>query len=130
MPGFPEAFLDADAPFAPDSHDPNLPIDPVSVVCHCLRLGASLCFLFNALHLPVQLDINREARPTNISACKKSAAHFLMAVKKELDWSDNDLFMIKQLYEQDTNGVVRVCVCERFMKHTVTILTLACAVPL
>ena len=109
--GFPEAFLDPDAPFAPDAHDPNLPIDPVSVVCHCLRLGASLCFLFNALRLQTQLEINYDAKPTNISSCKKSAAHFLMAIKRELAWSDNDLFMMRQLYEQDTNGVVRVVDC-------------------
>ena len=107
VPGFQEAFLDNNAPYAAAT-DNSMPNDPVSIVCHCLRLGTSLCFLFNALHLNKELELNPEAKPPNISACKKGAAHFLMAVKKELNWSDEDLFTITQLYNPDTTGTVKV----------------------
>ena len=109
--GFAENFLDEGAPFSPSDDDISIPTDPVSQVCHCLRLGSSLCFLFNALELQSakQLDINPNANRSNLSACKKSAAHFLMAAKRELDWTDDDLFTITQLYDQDTTGTVKVC---------------------
>lgn len=105
--GFQESFLDPDAPFAPES-DYNVPTDPVSIVLSCLRLGSSLCFLFNALELDRKLDVNADARPSNVSACKRCAAHFLMAAKKELNWGDEDLFTITQLYDTNTTGMVKV----------------------
>lgn len=107
VPGFQESFLDAEAPFAAEA-DLDVPSDPVSVVLSCLRLGSSLCFLFNALALERQLDVNPEAQPSNLSACKRCAAHFLMSAKKELQWTDDDLFTITQLYDHSTNGMVKV----------------------
>ena len=111
--GFPELFLDPDAPFAhrhteEEEASGPLPNDPVSAVCRTLRLGASLCYLFNALGLDCQLDVNKDANRSNISACKKGTAQFIMAAKRELHWDDSEMFIIRQLYDQDTTGTVQV----------------------
>lgn len=111
--GFPELFLDPDAPFAHRQTEEEeasgpLPNDPVSAVCRTLRLGASLCYLFNALGLDCQLDVNKDANRSNISACKKGTAQFIMAAKRELHWDDSEMFIIRQLYDQDTTGTVQV----------------------
>lgn len=82
--------------------------DPVSRSLHTLRLGSSLCFLFNALGLPHQLDVNPAATMSNLKACQRGTAHFVMACKQDLKWADQDLFAIHELYGQDTNGVVKV----------------------
>lgn len=82
--------------------------DPVSRSLHTLRLGSSLCYLFNALELPHQLDVNPAATMSNLKACQRGTAHFVMACKQDLRWADTDLFAIHELYGQDTNGVVKV----------------------
>ncbi|GAA6053765.1 hypothetical protein JCM3770_005106 [Rhodotorula araucariae] len=87
--------------------------DPVSQVLSVLRLGASLCFLFNQLGHAHQLDVNPQATLSNLKACQRGAAHFIMACKQDLRWPEGDLFAVNELYGQDTNGVVKVV-------HTVT----------
>jgi cell division control protein 24 len=82
--------------------------DPVSRSLHTLRLGSSLCYLFNALGLDHQLEVNPAATMTNLKACQRGTAHFIMACKQDLRWTDQDLFAIHELYGQDTNGVVKV----------------------
>lgn len=88
---------------------PSLPDDPVSEVCRCLRLGSSLCYLFNQLGIAEPLDINPDASPTNFKACQKGAAHFIMACSKHLGWTSEDqIFKVTELFSQDTNGTVKV----------------------
>ncbi|GAA6014467.1 hypothetical protein JCM10207_001616 [Rhodosporidiobolus poonsookiae] len=87
--------------------------DPVSQVLSVLRLGSSLCFLFNQLGHAHQLDVNPQATLSNLKACQRGAAHFIMACKQDLKWPEGDLFAVNELYGQDTNGVVKVV-------HTVT----------
>lgn len=120
VPGFPERFLDRDSASASTPPGPGAGLadgndglggvssDPVSRSLHALRLGASLCFLFNALALPHQLEVNPQATMTNLKACQRGTAHFVMACKQDLKWQDHDLFAIHELYGQDTNGVVKV----------------------
>ncbi|KWU43851.1 hypothetical protein RHOSPDRAFT_4565, partial [Rhodotorula sp. JG-1b] len=105
----------APAPAAPAAFTPDLPIqtDPVSQVLSVLRLGASLCFLFNRLGHAHQLDVNPQATLSNLKACQRGAAHFIMACKQDLQWPEQDLFAVSELYGQDTNGIVKVV-------HTVT----------
>ncbi|GAA5827831.1 hypothetical protein JCM11251_007693 [Rhodosporidiobolus azoricus] len=87
--------------------------DPVSQVLSVLRLGSSLCYLFNQLGHAHQLDVNPQATLSNLKACQRGAAHFIMACKQDLNWPEGDLFAVNELYGQDTNGVVKVV-------HTVT----------
>lgn len=89
------------------------PNDPVSHVCKTLRLGSSLCFLWNALGQGKPLDVNPDAGPTNFKACQRSAAHFIMACNTQLGWNDDDMFRITELYSPDTNGTVKVGIWTR-----------------
>ncbi|KDE03617.1 hypothetical protein MVLG_05912 [Microbotryum lychnidis-dioicae p1A1 Lamole] len=114
VPGFAERFLDGPATAEAEAVL-GLLSDPVSRSLHTLRLGSSLCFLFNALGLDHQLDINPKATISNLKACQRGTAHFIMACKQDLKWPDGQLFAIHELYGQDTNGVVKVI-------HTVNFL--------
>ncbi|BGP19839.1 hypothetical protein JCM10213_003148 [Rhodosporidiobolus nylandii] len=82
--------------------------DPVSQVLSVLRLGSSLCFLFNQLGHQHQLEVNPLATLNNLKACQRGTAHFIMACKQDLKWPEGDLFAVNELYGQDTNGVVKV----------------------
>ncbi|KAM0786110.1 hypothetical protein ACM66B_006920 [Microbotryomycetes sp. NB124-2] len=119
VPGFQEQFLrdkdgnddreaDAERADSTSQRHSNMSDDPVSRSLHCLRLGSSLCYLFNQLNLPHQLDVNPQASMHNLKACQRGTAHFVMACKQDLHWQDTDLFAIHELYGQDTNGVVKV----------------------
>ena len=87
-------------------------VDPVYQVIRCLRLGASLCYLFNALGPPsVENPLQVDPDPNlgrNKKACQKGAAHFCMALKTQLRWQDDDIFRVSELYATDTNGTVKV----------------------
>lgn len=82
--------------------------DPVSLLWQCFRKGSSLCVLFNALKPAKPLIVNSEAHLTSINACKASVYHFLLACRNELGYGDDDLFSISQLYQDDTNGFIKV----------------------
>jgi hypothetical protein len=98
---------------APSASTSGLPTaaeinDPVSQICKSLRLGSSLCYIFNMLNPEKRLDVNPDANPLNFKACQRAAAHFVMACRTQLGWNDNDIFRISELYSPDTNGTVKV----------------------
>ncbi|KAK9893481.1 hypothetical protein P389DRAFT_181959 [Cystobasidium minutum MCA 4210] len=83
--------------------------DPVSQVVQTLRLGASLCYIFNMTRPEKRLDVNPDASLTsNYKACQRASAHFVMACSTQLGWNDEDMFRVGELYSQDTNGTVKV----------------------
>ena len=106
--------------------DSGLPVahqtDPVSQVLSVLRLGSSLCYLFNQLGHAHQLDVNPQATLSNLKACQRGAAHFIMACKQDLKWPESDLFAVNELYGKDTNGVVKVRSSAFFRSSFVLIL--------
>lgn len=89
---------------------PDTMEDPVTQLWRCFRMGSSLCVLFNAIR-PVSLIQDERLKPNLGSAndCKAATYHFLQGIKKELNISDEDSFMIHNLYSDDTNGFVKVC---------------------
>lgn len=124
----------------PDSHPPHLkhlsnPLDPVSQTLDIIRLGSSLCYLYNAiLNEPITSPDLANLPPLppgktwktikplkvvwcqreDLKGCQKSAAHFIMALKTELGWGteidetqENGL-MVNMLYDQNTNATVKV----------------------
>lgn len=82
--------------------------DPVSQICKSLRLGASLCYIFNMINPEKRLDVNPDANLANFKACQRAAAHFVMACSTQLGWNDEDMFRVGELYSPDTNGTVKV----------------------
>jgi len=54
------------------------------------------------------LNINQDPGLNTVNSCKASVYYFLVACKKQLDFSESDLFTITDLYSNDTNGFVKV----------------------
>jgi len=85
------------------------PNDPVNQLWVLFRMGSPLATIFNGLRPREPLSINNtDANLSNVNACKASVFHFLVACRTELQLSEDDLFTISQLYQDDTNGFVRV----------------------
>ncbi|SPO36813.1 related to CDC24 - GTP/GDP exchange factor for Cdc42p [Pseudozyma flocculosa] len=82
--------------------------DPVSQLWQCFRLGAPLCALFNALSPEAALPLNPDANRSNANACKAQVMKFIIALKQNLGWDPDEIFTVTQLYQNDTNGFVKV----------------------
>ncbi|KAI9286560.1 hypothetical protein BC943DRAFT_320941 [Umbelopsis sp. AD052] len=99
---------------SPTTSEPSTPTlgansgDPLSKLWQIARQGSSLCLLFNTLKPETPLKINQDPGLNTVNVCKASVYHFLVACKKELEFSESDLFTITDLYSNDTNGFVKV----------------------
>ncbi|KAN0065399.1 Guanine nucleotide exchange factor for Cdc42p [Thecaphora frezii] len=82
--------------------------DPVTQLWQCFRLGAPLCALFNALSPETALPLNPDANRSNANACKAQVMKFIIALKEKLGWDADEIFTVTQLYQNDTNGFVKV----------------------
>lgn len=69
-------------------------------------LGPSLCCIYNALEPAKLLDINEDCTLADLKECKKAVYHFLVAIKDILPASK--MFTISDLYNNNTNGIVKV----------------------
>ncbi|KAI7903535.1 uncharacterized protein BX663DRAFT_551254 [Cokeromyces recurvatus] len=82
--------------------------DPLSKLTFICRQGFPLCTLYNALKpvkpLSVESDPNLNAR----NSCKANVYHFIVACRQELLFPEEDMFTISDLYQDDTNGFVKV----------------------
>ncbi|KAF9361484.1 hypothetical protein BGX26_002834 [Mortierella sp. AD094] len=85
------------------------PNDPVSQLWVLFRLGAPLACIFNGFRPKQPLEINNtDASLSNVNTCKASVFHFIVACRKELQFKEEDVFTISELYQDDTNGFVKV----------------------
>lgn len=80
--------------------------DPVAFVWKCLRNGYSLMTIFNATHPnePLMIDENKvqeRNRP------KAAAFKFLQACLQELEFPQQECFLITDLYGDSTTGLVK-----------------------
>jgi CDC24 Calponin len=92
-------------PDSPSEHD-TLDLDVVSHLWRCFMLGPSLCCIYNALNPEKKLEINRDCTLADLKECKKAVYHFLVAIKDIVPSSK--LFTISDLYNNNTNGIVKV----------------------
>jgi hypothetical protein len=98
---------------SPTTSEPSTPTigtnsgDPLSKLWQIARQGSSLCLLFNTLKPETPLNINQDPGLNTVNSCKASVYYFLVACKKQLDFSESDLFTITDLYSNDTNGFVK-----------------------
>ncbi|KAI7881297.1 hypothetical protein K492DRAFT_194416 [Lichtheimia hyalospora FSU 10163] len=96
----------ASEPSTPTSSTSN---DPLSKLWSICRRGDSLCILFNALHMGTPIKIaQRDTSLNQLNACKASVYHFLVSCRKYLNFPEEDVFTITDLYQGDTNGFVKV----------------------
>ncbi|KAF9352708.1 hypothetical protein BGX34_012019 [Mortierella sp. NVP85] len=83
--------------------------DPVSQLWVLFRLGTPLACIFNGLRPTKPLEVNNtNLTLSNINTCKASVFRFLVGCRQELQFKDEDLFTISELYQDDTNGFVKV----------------------
>lgn len=81
-------------------------IDPVTKVWRFLRMGSSLCALFNVLDPNNLLKANP---PSNdVKASKRAVYDFVQGCKAELDYSDDELFTISNVFSDSTADLIKV----------------------
>lgn len=91
---------------SPSSSGPN---DPVNQLWVLFRLGSPLACIFNGLRPREPLKINNaDNNLSNVNACKATVFRFLVGCRQELQFSEENLFTISELYQDDTNGFVKV----------------------
>jgi CDC24 Calponin len=110
VPGF-QHFLElTEKPSSNDQDDQDeldtLDLDVVSHLWRCFMLGPSLCCIYNALQPEKKLAINEDCTLADLKDCKKAVYYFLVAIKDIVHPSK--LFTISDLYNNNTNGIVKV----------------------
>ncbi|PGG96456.1 hypothetical protein AJ79_09581 [Helicocarpus griseus UAMH5409] len=82
-------------------------IDPVASVWRCLRQGYPLMTIFNASNPAEPLNIDPEKVPEGRRP-KAAAFKFLQACLQDLEFPQQDCFLITDLYGENTTGFVKV----------------------
>lgn len=95
---------------SPSSSEPSTPTngDPLSKLWTICRRGSPLCNLFNALNTEKTLKVDRNPSLNQVNTCKASVYHFIVACRDQLKFTEDELFTITDLYQDDTNGFVKV----------------------
>lgn len=81
-------------------------IDPVTHLWQFFRLGSSLCALFNALQPQKPLKV---VVTSDVKTCKLSVYDFVQGCKSELQYRDDELFTISNVYSDNTTDLLKVC---------------------
>lgn len=103
VPGFEFYLVDMDQ----EELDQNDASDPVTSVWNMLRRGFPLMTIYNALQPKVMLDVDY-GRVTEAKLGKAATFKFLQACLEDLQFPPNEVFLITDLYGQDTTGFVKV----------------------
>ncbi|ORZ17649.1 hypothetical protein BCR42DRAFT_325229 [Absidia repens] len=82
--------------------------DPLTKLWRLSRHGSPLCTLYNALDPEKLLKVDPNPTLNSVNACKASVYHFIVACRKELKFPEDEMFTISDLYQNDTNGFVKV----------------------
>lgn len=83
-------------------------IDPVTAMWNCLRQGYPLMTLYNALRpaKPLVVDLKKYGES---KIGKAATFQFLRACTSDLGFPSEQMFLITDLYGEDTTGFVKVC---------------------
>ncbi|KAI8876994.1 RhoGEF-domain-containing protein [Backusella circina FSU 941] len=82
--------------------------DPLTKLTLICRRGFPLCKLYNALNPNKPLSEDRVPKLTMTNSCKANVYHFIVACRDQLLFPEDDMFTISDLYQDDTNGFVKV----------------------
>lgn len=85
--------------------DTTDPLTKLTLIC---RQGFPLCTLYNALKPVTLLKVESDPNLNAINSCKAYVYHFIVACRKHLLFPEEDMFTISDLYQNDTNGFVKV----------------------
>jgi hypothetical protein len=81
--------------------------DPLTKLWELCQRGAPLATLFNALNPiePLKMDFGSSQQ---LNECKKTVYHFIVACRNQLNFKEEDVFTLSDLYKNNTNGFVKV----------------------
>jgi cell division control protein 24 len=82
--------------------------DPLSKLTLICRQGFPLCTLYNALKPAKLLSVDTDPNLNAVNSCKANVYHFIVACRQNLLFPEEDMFTITDLYQDDTNGFVKV----------------------
>uniref|UniRef100_A0A060T2M6 ARAD1A02662p n=1 Tax=Blastobotrys adeninivorans TaxID=409370 RepID=A0A060T2M6_BLAAD len=85
--------------------NPDAGLDAVSFVWTFVRLGASLCALFNILG---PSTILKSDIPVDVKAAKRAVYDFVQGLKAELGYHDDELFTISDVFSDSTGDLMKV----------------------
>ena len=101
-----------------ESHDS---IDPVTLMWNSLRRGYPLMTVYNALQKGKPLDVDA-SRIKEKDLGKAATFKFLQACMAELKFLASELFLITDLYGEDTTGFVKVSLETYFLFNPLPLL--------
>ena len=119
VPGFREHIAEMNEEEAEDDKF----IDPVTAMWNCLRRGFPLITLYNASRPKKPLHVD-SARYGESKIGKAATFQFLRACLDDLKFPSNEVFLITDLYGEDTTGFVKVRSSVRGIGHPICLFAL------
>ncbi|KAI8098750.1 uncharacterized protein BX664DRAFT_271545 [Halteromyces radiatus] len=86
-------------------------VTPMSKLWHFCRQGTSLCILFNTLRPEHPISLEQQNPSSSSTTAQKPKAyvyHFIIACRDQLHFTSDTLFTLKDVFQDDTNGFVKV----------------------
>lgn len=102
VPGFQEHIAEMEE----EEADANDATDPVTSMWNCLRRGFPLMTIYNAFRPAQPLTVDRNISEAKMG--KHAAFKFLQACLHDLKFSPAEMFLITDLYGENTTGFVKV----------------------
>ncbi|GAA5810275.1 hypothetical protein MFLAVUS_003695 [Mucor flavus] len=81
--------------------------DPLTELWHICLQGSSLCYLYNTLR-PDQPIMTANKNNSAANKSKACVYHFIIACRDQLHFAEDTLFTVTELFQNDTNGFVKV----------------------
>lgn len=102
VPGFEEHILEMEE----EEQDASDSTDPVTMMWNCLRRGFPLLTLYNAFRPLERLQVDPNIPESKVT--KHAAFKFLQACISNLKFAPSEMFLITDLYGENTTGFVKV----------------------
>ncbi|KAL6451200.1 CDC24 Cell division control protein 24 [Candida maltosa Xu316] len=85
----------------------NISVDPATQLWKLFQQGAPLCVIFNFIIPEYQIPV---ISSDDLRICKKSVYDFLIAVKTHLNFEDEDMFTISNVFSDSTQDLLKIIV--------------------
>lgn len=85
----------------------NISVDPATHLWKLFQQGAPLCVIFNYIISDYQIPV---VGSDDLRICKKSVYDFLIAVKTHLNFDDDDMFTISNVFSDNTQDLLKIIV--------------------
>lgn len=83
----------------------NISVDPATQLWKLFQQGAPLCLIFNTIYPKHQIQV---IGLDDLRICKKLVYDFLIAVKTHLQFDDDLMFTISNVFSDDTQDLCRI----------------------